>query len=234
MQNKGERIKELRQKIGLTQTRLAELIESDGNTISRWERNKASPDEKILPRLAQILNTSIDYILLGEASEAASVSALRQEDNTNPNWKMFDVIPIPVYSISACMGKGFDNEGEGIEILDTIYLPPSDVGRNYPDKVFALMAEGLSMSPVIEDGDRVVVNPNIFPTRGDICLARVMQYGYFKDSIKFYFPNGNGGCILKASEVSGVPQIEISKKEFDDGEAVIVGRVMYIDTGRKV
>lgn len=144
------------------------------------------------------------------------------------------IVEVPVYLISACMGKGFDNEGEDCTIIDTLYLSRDSVGVDVPERPFALLVEGNSMSPSIEDGERVVVNPNITPGRGDVCLARIRSNGYFRDSVKFYFPRPSGGCILKSSETSGIPPLEFTVEEVKENDVVIVGRVVYIDTGRKI
>lgn len=59
----GERIRELRKAKGLTQEQLAELIEGDGNTISRWEHNKIGIGNAYIIKLAKTLNTTADYLL---------------------------------------------------------------------------------------------------------------------------------------------------------------------------
>lgn len=59
----GERIRELREAKHLTQNVLAEMIDSDGNTISRWERNKLGIGTANIAKLARALNTSTDYLL---------------------------------------------------------------------------------------------------------------------------------------------------------------------------
>ena len=114
------------------------------------------------------------------------------------------IVEIPIYPISACMGKGFDNEGEACAAIDTLYLSRDSVGVDAPERPFALLVEGNSMSPAIEDGERIVVNPNITLGRGDVCLARIRSNGYLRDAVKFYFPRPDGGCILKSSETSEI------------------------------
>ena len=59
----GERIRRLREAKRLTQDELAEMIGSDGNTISRWERDKLGIGSAYIMKLAQALGTSTDYLL---------------------------------------------------------------------------------------------------------------------------------------------------------------------------
>ena len=65
----GDRIKELRNKLGLSQTELGNKIETDGSVISRWETNKARVSQRYIVKLAKALGTSTDY-LLGEKIES--------------------------------------------------------------------------------------------------------------------------------------------------------------------
>ena len=56
-------IKRLRQEKGLTQTQLADLMNIDQTTVSKWELEKAKPDTPILIRLAAYFDVSTDYLL---------------------------------------------------------------------------------------------------------------------------------------------------------------------------
>ena len=44
----GDRIKELRNKLGLSQTELGNRIETNGSVISRWETNKARVSQRYI------------------------------------------------------------------------------------------------------------------------------------------------------------------------------------------
>jgi len=59
----GERIKISREKAGLTQNKLGELIGTDGNTISRWERGVMEIKAETISKIALALNISIAYIM---------------------------------------------------------------------------------------------------------------------------------------------------------------------------
>ena len=61
----GGQIAVLRKEKGLTQSELAERIGVSFQAVSKWERGETLPDTTLLPDLAKILETTIDYILLG-------------------------------------------------------------------------------------------------------------------------------------------------------------------------
>lgn len=61
----GEQIAVLRKAKGLTQSELGERIGIAFQAVSKWERGETLPDVTLLPDLAKILGTTVDFILLG-------------------------------------------------------------------------------------------------------------------------------------------------------------------------
>lgn len=58
-----ERLKKLREAKGLTQLRLAMELNVSQETISGYEIGKAVPPAEMLVKLADVLDSSVDYIL---------------------------------------------------------------------------------------------------------------------------------------------------------------------------
>ena len=61
----GLQIAELRKLKGLTQSELGERLCISFQAVSKWERGETLPDTAILPDLANILETTVDFILMG-------------------------------------------------------------------------------------------------------------------------------------------------------------------------
>ncbi|MBQ6908951.1 MAG: helix-turn-helix transcriptional regulator [Synergistaceae bacterium] len=76
----GKRIKELREQKGLTQGELAELIGNDGNTISRWERNKIGVGNKYIVKLAQALDAPVSYLMEMETDDPRPAASKGEAD----------------------------------------------------------------------------------------------------------------------------------------------------------
>jgi len=57
------KIKELREKKGLTQGKLAELLGLSRSTIAMYETNNSNPDYETLKKLSALFGVSIDYLL---------------------------------------------------------------------------------------------------------------------------------------------------------------------------
>ena len=61
----GAQIANLRKAKGITQSELGERIGVSFQAVSKWERGETLPDTALLPDLARILETTVDFILLG-------------------------------------------------------------------------------------------------------------------------------------------------------------------------
>lgn len=59
----GEIICKRRKELGLTQSQLAGTLNISFQSVSKWENGSAYPDIGMLPRLAAVLNTTVDALL---------------------------------------------------------------------------------------------------------------------------------------------------------------------------
>ena len=70
----GSRIAQLRRSKGFTQEYIADQLGVSRQAVSKWEQDQTSPDTKNLIALAQLLDTSIEYIASGKEADADKVS----------------------------------------------------------------------------------------------------------------------------------------------------------------
>ena len=75
----GDRIKDLRQKKGLTQAELADNMGFTSQTVSNWESGAREPDIEALIKLSSLFNVSLDYLLSGKEQEEKVVIMSRIE-----------------------------------------------------------------------------------------------------------------------------------------------------------
>ena len=61
----GERISELRKAQKISQEQLASSLHVSRQAISKWENDQASPDTINLIRLAEVLDTEVEYLATG-------------------------------------------------------------------------------------------------------------------------------------------------------------------------
>lgn len=62
----GERIAELRKEKEISQGQLADQLGVSRQAVSKWENDTASPDTMKLIRLADVLDTEIEYLATGK------------------------------------------------------------------------------------------------------------------------------------------------------------------------
>ena len=94
MSNKttGEIISSIRREKGLTQKDLAEKLNVTDKAVSKWERDIALPDINTLPKLAEILNITIEELIAAKPQK------------TNDHKKVDFFIDLILKSIPLAMG----------------------------------------------------------------------------------------------------------------------------------
>lgn len=107
--NIGENIRLARQKRGMTQCGLAELLGVSDRAVSRWETGAAAPDVALLAQLALVLDTSADA-LLGVDPQRMQEEILRTTEKANQLVKAGDT-EAAIALLRAMMGK-YPNQPE--------------------------------------------------------------------------------------------------------------------------
>ena len=64
----GERISQLRTEQNISQGQLADLLEVSRQAVSKWENDLSSPDTIRLIKLADVLDTDVEYLATGRNS----------------------------------------------------------------------------------------------------------------------------------------------------------------------
>ena len=70
----SELLKQCRKKQGISQAELASKLGVTQQAVGKWESGKSSPDPSTVARIAELLNTTADY-LLGLYRPVSNVSA---------------------------------------------------------------------------------------------------------------------------------------------------------------
>ncbi|MCR4819304.1 MAG: XRE family transcriptional regulator [Fretibacterium sp.] len=170
----GARIKAVRKSLGISQEELAEKAGVHHNTIARWEREELDPRRASIVKLASALHTTVAY-LTGETDDPARSAPAEQplpESNVRPIPGPYVMVPVLGPESTVCCGCGLDNSDvfptpERVEPIPESWLtgPKGD----YPH--YITHVDGDSMEPLIQDGERVLVNPNQEPMNGDVVVA---------------------------------------------------------------
>lgn len=74
----GDRIRERRTALRYSQRSLGEKIGVSGPAVSQWENDQTFPEEHLWPKLAEVLECDIRYILHGDSKGKVLTFALDQ------------------------------------------------------------------------------------------------------------------------------------------------------------
>ena len=76
----GMRIRALRQQMNMTQQAVADLLQIDRTTYTKYEAGRVSPDQQGLIRLAEIFGCTVDSLLgVDDGEQHPQVASQRQE-----------------------------------------------------------------------------------------------------------------------------------------------------------
>ena len=91
----GERVKERREELGLTQLQLAQALGVTPQHISVIEKNKRAPSLDSLAKLAQELGVTTDFLITGKESIVSDcISAIKADNRLSLDTKRALVILI--------------------------------------------------------------------------------------------------------------------------------------------
>ncbi len=79
----GRRIAQLRKEKELKQDDLAQMLDVSAQAVSKWENDQTCPDISLLPRLASILDVTVDELLSGKAEPAVRILPEAQRKDIN-------------------------------------------------------------------------------------------------------------------------------------------------------
>lgn len=157
-----DRIKELCDEKGIKQKYLFNQIGKDRTLFANWERGKSKPTDEILAKIADILDTTPEY-LRGETDIKA-----KKAPGIEPNAVFLEeknIYMIPLFeTVSAGLGEYAQNS-----IID--YVPLYITSQSEAQETMCLRVHGDSMYPKIEDGDIIQVYKQSSVDSGTIAVV---------------------------------------------------------------
>ena len=195
------KLKELRQQFGLTQNKLAEKLNISRSTIAMYETNASEPDFATVEKIAELFNVSVDYLLGREKSQSQSKGVQIPVLGTIP-------AGIPIEAIQ--------------EVLDYEEIS-EDMARR--GEYFALKVKGDSMSPIINDGDVVIIKKQDDAESGKICVVMINGFDATLKEIK---KEPNGLWVLPKNPYSDFSPRFFTNEEIINTPVRIIGIAVEI------
>ena len=75
----ADRIKSLRESVGLTQAEIARILGISRSGVNAWEMGLSVPSTQYIVELAKLFNVSTDYLLCMENTSTISIVGLSQK-----------------------------------------------------------------------------------------------------------------------------------------------------------
>lgn len=170
-------IKDLREKMNLSQGALAKAVGTSQPQILRLENGDRKLTKEWAVRLAPALNTTPEELMFAdtvkvETSPDLSVRIFR-ESSTTPSFPYPESMSkdIPLMGTSA----GSHTRGAfklGSDVIEYVRRPPGLIGVK---GIYALYVEGSSMEPQYFPGDLIFINSNRPARNGDVVVIQVME-----------------------------------------------------------
>ena len=125
----GRKIAFYRKKLGITQDVLAQKMEVSNQAVSKWESDQCCPDISLLPRLADIFDTTIDELFDRKGSTKETAPDVPWEDDSTLHVAVFHGRTYIGYS-EVCKEMTFQYEGPALNIDCALNLHCDAVSGN--------------------------------------------------------------------------------------------------------
>ena len=113
----SEKLKDARQKAGMTQDQVAEKIMVSRVTISNWENGKSLPDIVSLIGLSDLYSISLDELVKGDSKMTEKLKKDAKDADNNKRLigvtAVLVIAVLLVYAVSMIVGGGFKDFCEG-------------------------------------------------------------------------------------------------------------------------
>lgn len=203
----GNRLKLLRDELGLNQDGLAKKIGVSPSAVGMYERDLREANDEIKLKMCKLFNCSMDYL--------TGNSDIRKPTN---NLSAGDFKNIPVIGKIAA--------GQPILAEENIegYLPvdPNIYGLSSTEDLFYLLVAGQSMNMKVKNGDYALIHKQDYAEDGDIVVAIVN--GDNEATLKRYKKLNDQFVLLEP--MSTDPSIEAITVDLKNTNFKIVGKAI--------
>lgn len=169
----AQRIREARVRKELDQSKLSAKVDVATRTVQRWEKGEQVPDSNYLMRIAKATGVTPHWLLTGEGEMFPHAASQANVIPLPSRYKKVNLVSLPLLSSVPGGAPSLIFHPDYVEK----YITVDDIRDT---NAFALEVKGNSMAPRIEDGDIIVVSPNVETRTGDICVVRVQD----EDTVK--------------------------------------------------
>lgn len=101
----GKKLSELRRKKGISQEKLAEMLDVSRQAVTKWESGKSNPDTENLILIAEIFDVSLDELCKNEPRKEKKINYA-----TGHIFALASLLILTAYCVTGIIMKNFDGE----------------------------------------------------------------------------------------------------------------------------
>lgn len=201
----AEKLKELRQQKGMTQSELAKLLNMQRSTLGMYETGKREPNFEILNMFANFFNVDMNTLM-----------DMNNTSNQNPSSPVRSIkIPVLGTVVAGIPLEAVEN------IIGWEEISPAMAATG---EHFALRIKGTSMEPRICEGDIVVVRKQEDIESGDTAIVLINGGEATVKKVK----KTEEGIMLIANNMAVYSPHFYSNKEIEELPVRIIGKVVEL------
>ena len=198
-----ERFEQALENNKITASELSRTIGVASSVIYAWKMRDSIPRADIAVKVAEQLNTTVEYLVTGTGNNQISKS-----DNTF-------LVPILNQELSAGHGDLLPEE----DVIEGLLSLPIWLRKKYGNNLGALHVHGDSMQPTLNDGDMVVCDSLGWDKSDGIFAIRLNGNGYVKR-----LQVVSGKVLIKSDN----PNYETITEPLDSNAMNVIGKVRLI------
>ena len=197
-----ERLEDALNKKQITPTELSRILGVAPSVVNAWKIRESIPRADIAVKTAEVLDTSVEYLITGNSVEL------------NSTRKTF-LVPILNQELSAGHGDLLPEE----DVIEGLLSLPIWLRKKYGNNLGALHVHGDSMQPTLNDGDMVVCDSLGWDKSDGIFAIRLNGNGYVKR-----LQVVSGKVLIKSDN----PNYETITEPLDSNAMNVIGKVRLI------
>lgn len=182
----AERLNVCMLKKGLNSTELGKRVGVARQTVSFWKSGRNLPSRALIPQIAELLDTSAEWLLSGKESNGPEVRAFLPGEKTPPP----GFVSVPEYRVTfAAGGPNGEPTWEEVHEAEESWYRASFFERRgiRPERCKRVRVTGDSMEPFLFSGDRVLIEEELSHRPGDVKI----------EDGAIYVVNIEGDCRVK-------------------------------------
>lgn len=197
-----ERLEDALNQKQITPTELSRILGVAPSVVNAWKIRESIPRADIAVKTAEVLDTSVEYLITGNSVEL------------NSTRKTF-LVPILNQELSAGHGDLLPEE----DVIEGLLSLPIWLRKKYGNNLGALHVHGDSMQPTLNDGDMVVCDSLGWDKSDGIFAIRLNGNGYVKR-----LQVVSGKVLIKSDN----PNYETITEPLDSNAMNVIGKVRLI------